>query len=89
MGTGGPTAGADIVGGKFAIPASNGTFAGKFRVEITASRLSSKKVADRFTGKPVDSYEQFIPHRYNRGSQLEADVKADAANRFEFSLNSK
>ncbi len=89
MGTGGPTAGADIVGGKFAIPASSGPFAGKFRVEITASRLSGKKVADRFTGKPVDSYEQFIPHRYNRGSQLEADVKADAANRFEFALNSK
>ena len=76
-------------GGKFSIPAAGGTFAGKFRVEITASRPSGKKVADRFTGKLVDSYEQFIPRKYNTESQLTADVKAGAENRFEFAVNSK
>jgi hypothetical protein len=88
-GTSGPTAGAEIAGGKFAIPAAGGTFAGKFRVEITASRLSGKKVADRFSGKPVDAYEQFIPKRYNTESQLTAEVAAAAENRFEFALKSK
>jgi hypothetical protein len=88
-GTPGPTAGAEIGGGKFAIPASGGPLAGKFRVEITASRPGGKKVADRFTGKPVDAYEQFIPARYNTESQLTADVKADVENRFEFKVDSK
>jgi hypothetical protein len=87
-GTLGPTAGAEIQNGRFAIPARGGTFAGKFRVEVTASRPSGKKVADRFTGKPVDGYEQFIPRRYNAESQLEADVKAGTANRFEFAVSS-
>jgi hypothetical protein len=88
-GTKGPTAGAEIVGGKFAIPAAGGPFAGQFRVEITASRPGGKKVADRFTGKPVDAYEQFIPGKFNADSQLSADVKAGAANRLEFAVKSQ
>jgi hypothetical protein len=87
--TRGPTAGAEIVGGKFAIPAAGGTFVGKFRVEITASRPGGRKVPDRMTGKLLDGYEQFIPARYNAESQLSADVKAGAVNRFEFTVNSK
>jgi hypothetical protein len=87
--TKGPTAGAEIVGGKFAIPAAGGTFTGKFRVEITASRSSGKKVADRTTGKPVDVYEQFIPKKYNVETQLTADVAGGEENRLEFALKSK
>jgi hypothetical protein len=87
--TRGPTAGAEISGGNFSIPTAGGTFAGKFRVEITASRLSGQKAADRFTGKPVDSFEQFIPRRYNTESRLTADVKAGTENRFEFATSSK
>ena len=45
-GTQGPTAGAQIRSGRFVIPAGAGTFAGKFRVEITATRPSGQKVAD-------------------------------------------
>ena len=59
--TKGPTAGAEIVGGKFAIPAAGGPLAGKFRVEITAARPGGRKVHDRMTGTLVDAYEQFIP----------------------------
>jgi hypothetical protein len=88
-GTAGPTAGAEIAAGKFAILASGGPFAGKFRVEITASRPGSQKVTDRFTGKLVDAYEQFIPKKYNTESQLDADVKAGITNRFEFVLKSQ
>ena len=89
QGTQGPTAGAEIAGGKFTIPAAGGTFSGKFRVEITASHATGKKVTDHFTGQLVDAYEQFIPAKYNTQSQLEADVKAGAANRFEFAVTSQ
>ena len=89
IGTKGPTAGAEIAAGKFTIPAAGGTFAGKFRVEVTASRPSGRKIPDRLTGKLVDAYEQFIPQKYNADSQLTADVKAGAENRFEFAVNSK
>lgn len=88
-GTNGPTAGAEIVGGKFAIAQAGGPFTGKFRVEITASRPGGEKVFDRRTGKLVEGYEQFIPARYNAESQLRADVTAGAENRFEFAVNSK
>jgi hypothetical protein len=87
--TKGPTAGATIAGGKFLVSAAGGPFAGKFRVDITASRPSGKKIADRFTGKLTDECEQFIPARYNSQSQLTADVKAGVENRFEFTMNSK
>lgn len=86
--SGGPTAGAGIEDGKFAIPASRGAFIGKFRVKITASRLSSRKVLG-INGKLVDEYVQFLPRKYNSESQLTADMKADAKNHFEFTLNSK
>ena len=88
-GTQGPTAGAEIVDGKFSIPAEGGTFAGVFRVEITASRPSGKKVPDQWTGQPVDAYEQFLPARYNSQSELEVDVQAGGAKQFEFSLVSE
>ena len=49
--TKGPTAGAEIVGGKFTIPAVGGPLAGKFRVEITASRPGGQKVRRPQDGK--------------------------------------
>lgn len=88
-GTQSPTAGAEIARGKFRIPARGGTFVGKFRVEITASRPSGKKVPDRWTGQPIDAYEQFLPVKYNTKSELEIEAKAGAANRFEFALESE
>ena len=86
-GTQGPTAGAEIAGGKYAIPTAGGTFAGKFRVEITVTRPNGKKMD--VAGQLYDIYEQFIPPKYNTASQLEAEVKVGAENHFEFAVNSK
>ena len=58
-------------------------------MEITASRPGDKKVADCFTGKLVDAYEQFIAGKFNAESQLSADVKAGVESHFEFAVNSK
>jgi len=87
--TPGPTAGGHITDGKFSIARDKGTFVGTFRVEITATRLTGKKMQDRFTGEMVDESEQFIPARYNRDSELTAEVTADGPNQFEFNLDSQ
>ena len=36
----------------------------------------------------IDGYEQYIPTRYNRQSELTADVTETGPNRFEFVLSS-
>ena len=86
---GGPTAGAQIDAGKFYISAEGGVYAGTFRVEITASRPSGKKMPDPLTGKPCDVYAQFVPSRYNTKSELEANVTPDGPNVFDFVVTSK
>ena len=88
-GTKSPTAGADVVDGKFVIPARGGTFAGRFRVTITASRPTGKKVKHPMWDEMVDEYEQYLPARYNTASELEVNVERGAANRFEFPLVSQ
>ena len=88
-GTGGPTAGGNITEGKFAISPEQGTFVGTFRVEITATRKTGRKVMDPILQTEIDETEQFIPVRFNRQSELTAEVTADGPNRFEFALNSE
>ena len=47
---------------------------GKFRVEITASRITDKKIRDRLTGNMVTLEEQYIPQKYNANTQLEITI---------------
>ena len=88
-GTAGPTAGADIVDGKFAIPTSGGPFVGKFEVQIIKLGLTGKKVFDPRSNSMIDEYIQILPTRYNAKSELEAEVAASGPNSFEFTLTSK
>lgn len=88
-GTQGPSAGGKIVDGRFTIEPDRGTFAGIFRVEITASRKTGRQVKNHMTGELGDEFGQFLPARYNEQSELTADVKADGKNQFEFALRSK
>ena len=88
-GTASPSAGGDIVKGKFSIVPKGGLLPGKFRVEITASRLTDKKVMDPMRGKMVTLEEQIIPAKYNSQSELQAKVAAEGRNQFEFALTSK
>jgi len=87
-GTRGPTAGGKITNGTFAILPEHGTFAGTFRVEITASRKTGTQTKDAVLGIMVDDYERIIPDRYNRQSELTAEVTEDGPNHFEFTLSS-
>lgn len=61
--------------------------AGRFRVEITASRPGDSFVPG-IDGQMVPAYEQFLPARYNTLTELRADVSEAEANRFDFALES-
>jgi hypothetical protein len=88
-GTTSPSAGANVVSGKFSIAPEQGLLPGKFRVEITASRLSGKKAPAPLTGEMITIEEQYLPAKYNQQSQLEAVVGANGLNHFDFSLTSR
>jgi hypothetical protein len=88
-GTASPSAGADIANGKFSVASKGGVLPGKFRVEITASRKTDKKIRDRLTGNMVPLEEQYIPARYNEDSKLEAEIGSSNARRLEFAITSK
>ena len=87
-GTGGPAAGGKIKEGRFLIDRDKGAYSGTFRVEITAARKTGKKVKTPL-GDMIDGYEQYLSERYNRSSELTAEVTEDGPNQFEFALMSK
>ena len=87
-GTQGPTAGGDIVNGRFSIPPEGATFAGNFEVQITAHRPSGVIRHDPDEGD-YELSEQYLPVRYNEASELTAEVTAGGPNEFTFELESK
>jgi len=89
-GTGGPSAGGKITDGSFMIPSENGTFAGLMRVEMTSGRKTGRKIENPYArGHFEDEIVQHLPTRYNRESELTAEVVDSGPNRFEFSLTSR
>ena len=87
-GTKGPTAGANVRDGKFMVSREKGSFAGKFSVSITASRLSDRKMLGP-NGMKLDTFEQYIPDRYNDNTELAAEVIPGEDNKFTFEITSK
>lgn len=87
--TAGPTAGAEVVSGRFIVLRHHGPFAGKFRVEITASRKTDRTTWSDLSGGQTEIFEQFLPPRYNRQSELTAEVRANTLNQFAFPLTTR
>lgn len=71
-GAAGPTAGAEIRGGRYAIPAACGPLAGRpHRVEITGYRKTGRRLPEVPGGPPAyDEKVNFIPGWYNVASTL-------------------
>lgn len=88
-GSTGPTAGGDVVEGKFVVLPSGGPFVGNFQVQITAADFTGRKVRDPRSGAMIDEYTQCLPARYNRQSELQAEVTASGPNQFDFALASQ
>lgn len=86
-GTTSPSAGANVTQGHFSVSAEKGVLPGKFRVEITAKRKTGRTVMSDTAGGMIDQYEQYLPARYNRDSQLMATVPQSGAG-LEFALTS-
>jgi len=87
--TDGPSAGSKIVDGQFEVPKDKGVFAGKFKVQITARRPARTPTRDPATGEMVRGFEQYLPDKYNRLTELTAEVKAGEDNEFTFDLKSR
>ncbi len=77
------SAGGKIVKGEYELE----TPVAAMRVEITAYREIPGKFDNSNPTGPVPLAEQVLPARYNRASELTADVKA-GANEFNFQLKS-
>ena len=82
------TSASNIDSGKFRVDAHKGTFAGTFRVEISATGKTGKQIQDPLMGMMVDEFEQIIPKQYNLQSELSVEVTADGPNEYDFALES-
>jgi hypothetical protein len=87
-GSASPTAGGQIAGGRFSISRQGGTMAGRFHVEITATRSTGRTSVDVETGETVEDLEQYLPPKYNSQSELEVEVSPGTGSTFQFDLES-
>ena len=83
---------ADGASGSWEARIENGSYKlettpGAKRVEITARRkVEGTATAD--SGEPALSFQAYIPDKYNKKSELTANVTADGTNEFDFPLTS-
>jgi hypothetical protein len=87
-GTAGPTAGSRVTAGAYHIDQAKGLLPGSYRVEISGWRKTGGKKTDMF-GREVDETEQIVPSRYNKESELTADVAKGRSTPVDFDLSSK
>jgi hypothetical protein len=76
-GTEGPSAGATIVNGRYAVPARWGVSPnGVYLVRVTALRKTGRTEPNRSLqgGPPIETLENFIPPRYNSESTVKLKI---------------
>lgn len=80
---------AQIVDGAFQMPPQQGPTPGKYTVRITADRPSGKpaQTTPEVSGRSVgESYEQYIPVKYNQRSELTVEIGAEPNAVHDFAL---
>jgi hypothetical protein len=84
-------AGGPIVDGKFSIAKSEGLVPGNYLVIISGIKAEAVATKPEMPGdsKPAPVARDPIPVEYNARSKLTAEIKKDAANEFDFDLQSK
>jgi len=81
-----PTVSADIVGGKYSLPAGKGPTPGSYRVSISWKKKTGKKVdTPGDSGNQMDEAVEVIPASYNSQSTQTAEVKS-GENTFNFDV---
>ena len=79
---------AKVVDGAFSIPGSQGPSPATYRVEIYSIQPTGKKVFDRGENELIEETRNLIPPKYNSNSTLQAVVKNEGDNTFDFPLES-
>lgn len=88
-GTPGQPVGAPIVGGLYSLEAANGPSVGTNKIEFYANRKTGKKIKGAFPAEAtIDQIEQFIPEKFNKNSELTAEV-ANGENQLDYDVNPK
>ncbi len=80
---------AQIIDGAYQMPPQQGPTPGKYTVRITADRPTGKpaQTPPPATGRPTgESYEQYIPAKYNERSELSVDIGAESNAIHDFAL---
>jgi hypothetical protein len=62
---------------------------GKYVVQITANRKTGKMLTLSPDDPPLEEFEQYIPDKYNKNSELTIDVENKSKQTFDFTLESK
>jgi hypothetical protein len=62
---------------------------GKYVVQVTANRKTGKMLPSSPGDPPLEEFEQYIPAKYNKKSELIIDVKNKSQQTFDFTLESK
>lgn len=70
----GPTAGGDIVNGRYRLAGEQGVAPGQKIVRIIGMRKTGQQVETDPGGPLVDDVEMFIPAEYNQSSSLQVEV---------------
>jgi hypothetical protein len=76
---------APIVAGEYAFTPNQEVEEGTYRVEINWTKATGKKVRDRESGEVSDGFQNVIPSKYNKTSELRAEVSAKKL-QFDFDL---
>lgn len=77
--------GAMIADGKYEIPADKGLLPGSYRVYINALEpVEDNRSADDMMNNPGPPRKELIPAKYNKKSELTADVSESGPNKFDF-----
>ena len=83
----------EIIAGKYAINASVGPQAGKYRIEITSpeggAKATSADPAKAMELASAPPAKERIPAKYNAQTELTADVPANGNNALNFDLSTK
>ena len=87
-GTHGPTAGAPIENGRYAIGRVKGVTVGRNRVTVSCPQKTGRKIPGRLGDDAVDEWAESLPAHYNTHSTLVREI-SPGSNELDFDLTGK
>ena len=81
-------ASAEIIDGKYEIPAEQGVLPGTYRVEINWPKPTGRQLPSADPGMTVEERIEAVPEKYNENSELTVEIQPDQTTH-SFDLKSK